>query len=309
MKLLITGGGGPAAESLWDLWKVKFDLYFADIDVDRIHPSVPRNKCLQIPRANSETFVAEIERLAIEMGIDVIISQVDEELIQLKKLESKLTGLITLSPSVEFTEMCLDKNRLGLMLQHLNISDPKTELLSNSSEFSGKVTLFKPQFGRGSRNIYLARNDLEFHCLKKYLLNQTEKFICQEYLNGKEYTVQMLSSSSGILNAIVPLVVYEKRGSTTHSNISTNMNIIQECKRVHEAFKPSGTYNIQLIHSSDDNRAYVIEINPRVSTTMCVSLKLGFDPVEIYLDESQDSEIKIPSRPLILRRYWNNVYF
>jgi carbamoyl-phosphate synthase large subunit len=243
------------------------------------------------------------------MGIEVIISQVDEELIQLKKLESKLTRLISLSPSVEFMEMCLDKNRLGLMLQHLNISDPKTQLLSNSSEFSGKEMLFKPQFGRGSRNIYVARNDLEFYCLKKYLLNQTEKFICQEYLNGKEYTVQMLSSSSGILNAIVPLAVHEKRGSTTHSNLSTNSSVIQECKRVHEAFKPGGTYNIQLIHSSDDNRAYVIEINPRVSTTMCVSLKLGFDPVEIYLDESQDSEIKIPSGPLILRRYWNNVYF
>ena len=308
MKLLITGGGGPAAEALWDLWRNKFDLYFADQDINRIHPKVPRDKCLEIPNANSDEFLSEIKLKIDLIGFEYLVSQVDEELLKIKELEHTHRSFTVISPGVDFIRLCLDKAKLGKSLTEAGINDPKTNILAHDSLYFGKSLLIKPQFGRGSRDIYLARSNSEFIAIKEYLLTQSQQFVFQELIVGQEFTVQMLANKEGKLRAIVPLLVNEKRGSTTSCEISLNQIVINECQKVHAYFNPAGTYNIQLLYSPIEEKAYVIEINPRVSTTMCLSVQLGFDPVDIFLDESTEFGIKLPTQMLKLTRYWTNVF-
>ncbi len=308
MKLLITGGGGPAAEALWDLWRNKFDLYFADQDIKRIHPKVPRDKCIVIPNANSDEFLAEIEQKIDSIGIELIVSQVDEELLKIKELELNNRRFTVISPAADFIRLCLDKAKLGNTLTEAEIHDPNTKILADDSLYSGKPLLIKPRSGRGSRDIYIARSNPEFMAIKEYLLKQLQQFVFQELIIGQEFTVQMLANKEGKLRAIVPLLVNEKRGSTTSCEISLNQFVINECKKVHAYFNPSGTYNIQLLYSPMEEKAYVIEINPRVSTTMCLSVQLGYDPVDIFLDKSTEFEFELPTQILKLNRYWTNVF-
>lgn len=308
MKLLITGGGGPATESLWKLWNKKFDLFFADQDITKIHPSVPRNKCIEVPNAQSNDFSIKIERALNLYAIEIVISQVDEELVQLKYLEKLHPNLMIVSPEIEFLNLCLNKEKLGRSLESNNLSDPRTKKLDETSIYPGIETIFKPIFGRGSRDIFRVRNSIEFARIKDYLLVQEQEFIYQDLILGDEYTVQMICSRSGALNAIVPLIVNEKRGSTTNCKVSNNESVIDMCKKIHETYKPAGTYNIQLIYSNTLKKPFVIEINPRVSTTMCLALNLGFDPVEIYSMKEHTSEVKIPTENITLRRYWVNEF-
>ena len=308
MKLLITGGGGPAAEALWDLWRNKFDLYFADQDINRIHPKVPRDKCLEIPNANSAEFLSAFERMVDLVGFECIVSQVDEELLKIKDLELTHRDFTVISPSADFIRLCLDKAKLGKSLTKAGINDPRTQILTPDSIYFGMPLLIKPQFGRGSRDIFVAKSNPEFIAIKKYLLTQNQQFVFQELILGQEYTVQMLANRKGKLRAIVPLLVNEKRGSTTSCEVSLNQIVINECQKVHACFKPAGTYNIQLLYSPIEEKAHIIEINPRVSTTMCLSVQLGFDPVDIFLNESTDFEIELPTQILKLNRYWTNEF-
>ncbi len=308
MKLLITGGGGPAAEALWDLWRHKFDLYFADQDINRIHPKVPRTKCIEIPNANTDEFLSELKQQIDSNGFEYVVSQVDEELLKIKELELTHRTFTVISPGVDFIRLCLDKAKLGTSLAEAGINDPKTNVLSRDSLYMGQSLLIKPLSGRGSRDIYLARSKPEFIAIKEYLLAQSQQFVFQELIIGQEFTVQMLANKEGKLRAIIPLLVNEKRGSTTSCEIFLNQIVINECQKVHEYFNPSGTYNIQLLYSPIEKKAYVIEINPRVSTTMCFSVQLGFDPVDIFLEESTDLDVKLPTQMLKLNRYWTNVF-
>ena len=308
MKLLITGGGGPAAEALWDLWRHKFDLYFADQDINRIHPKVPRTKCLEIPNANKDEFLSELKQKIDSNGFEYVVSQVDEELLKIKELELTHSSFTVISPSADFIRLCLDKAKLGKSMTEAGINDPRTQTLTPDSIYFGMPLLIKPQFGRGSRDIFVAQSNPEFIAIKEYLLTQSQQFVFQELILGQEYTVQMLANRKGKLRAIVPLLVNEKRGSTTSCEVSLNQIVINECQKVHANFKPAGTYNIKLIYSPIEEKAHVIEINPRVSTTMCISVQLGFDPVDIFLNESADIEIRLPTRTLKLNRYWMNEF-
>ena len=308
MKLLLTGGGGPAADALWELWRNKYDIYFADQNVNRIHPRIPREKCLEIPNANTVGFLSKLQSKIDLLGIDYVVSQVDEELIEIYKLEQTCGGFTFISPGIEFIKVCLDKAMLGGILSEAGINDPGTNLLTSHSQYSDTPLIIKPQFGRGSRDIHVAKSSTEFMAIKNYLLQQSQQFVAQKLILGQEFTVQMLANRQGILRAVVPLLVNEKRGSTTSCEVDLNQIVIDECLKVHKLFGTPGTYNIQLIYSPNEEKAFVIEINPRVSTTMCLSLHLGFDPVEIFLENSTNLELNLPTKALKLNRFWTNIF-
>jgi carbamoyl-phosphate synthase large subunit len=146
----------------------------------------------------------------------------------------------------------------------------------------------------------------EFDALKNYLLTQEEIFITQQKIQGDEYSVQVLANSNGILKGITPILIKGKRGSTTSGVVSNNREVIKACLDFHQVFKTSGTYNIQLMLKGA--QAYIFEVNPRVSTTMCVSLFGGSDPVDIYLDSGTEENIKYVSEGTKLQRHWNHTF-
>jgi carbamoyl-phosphate synthase large subunit len=50
------------------------------------------------------------------------------------------------------------------------------------------------------------------------------------------------------------------------------------------------------------------EINPRISTTFCLGVAAGIDPVDIYLGDCVNETTLAPFQEgMELRRYWQNV--
>jgi carbamoyl-phosphate synthase large subunit len=308
MKILITGAGGPATDSLWRHWGTKHEIYFADMDIRKIHPCIPEFRRRIVPTALNELFLSEIKRLINELDIDLIISQVDEELVALKGLEKSNSKLRVMSPGIDFIETCLDKLQLGNQLSKLGLSEPNTRALVQSLAFGEGPVIAKPISGRGSKDIYFAHNKDQFEGLKGYLLSREENFVVQDLIDGVEFTIQMISDDAGNLSAIVPLQVLEKRGSTTQCQLNIDPVVLSTCKQIHEIYRPSGTYNIQLILDQAKYLAYVIEINPRVSTTMCFALELGIDPIDIFCNITSNGFVQIPQEGMRLDRFWENLF-
>lgn len=306
MRILLTGAGGPSTEAVLKLWSPKHELFFADAKIDSITPQVSIDKRLFVPYAKHKQFLQSIIDLTTKLQIDILISQVDEELPLLAGNKERFNPTLLLVPDENFINLFLDKLQSGIKMNENRILEPGTKVLNNESKFEGLPVIFKPCFGRGSRSIFSVETQKEFDALKNYLLTQEEIFITQQKIKGDEYSVQVLANSNGILKGITPILIKGKRGSTTSGVVSNNREVIKACLDFHQVFKTSGTYNIQLMLKGD--QAYIFEVNPRVSTTMCVSLFGGSDPVDIYLDSSTEENIKYLSEGTKLQRHWNHTF-
>lgn len=305
MKVLITGAGGPGCEALARQWK-SHDLYFADIDVERVHPSIASERKFEIPNGKDPLFTGAIIALVKKLSIEIIISQVDEELEKLNQVQQLLEGVKLISPAPDFVSVCNDKAKLGKVLNIQGIAEPNTERLSELTQKRPNDMILKPRFGRGSRGLFYCRKGNDFEGLKNYLLSCGVPYVIQNEIQGVEYTVQVIANKLGKIKAVVPVRVFEKRGSTTRCQIELNEVVIETTKKIHETFLPQGTYNIQYIYDSMTKTCLVIEINPRVSTTLCLAVESGIDPIELFSDESRS--FVVPSREIRLNRYWINEF-
>ena len=70
-----------------------------------------------------------------------------------------------------------------------------------------------------------------------------------------------------------------------------------------EIFCPEGIFNVQLIENQN-GELYIFEVNPRISTTACLAVHLGCDPIKNYFDNSDNTRITLPE--VKLTRTWHN---
>jgi len=306
LKVLLTGAGGPSTQALWSMWEGKHQMFFADAEIERIFPKIPKSRKILLPLANDKNFFESIIELTKKYKFDILISQVDEELLVLANNRDLFTETILIIPQATFVETFLDKLKSGKEMRAREIKEPFTRKLQNDSEFEGMPIIFKPRFGRGSRDIFFAESKDEFNSAKSYLLTKETEFVFQDKISGTEYSVQMIANALGDLKAIVPLLIKEKRGSTTNGVTNNDKTVIKACQLFHDNFKASGTYNIQIMLS--DNQPYIFEVNPRVSTTMCVSLYGGFDPIDIYTQQLTETTVSYIKNGIKIERHWENTF-
>ena len=136
--------------------------------------------------------------------------------------------------------------------------------------------------------------------------DKAESWIVQEKIIGDEYTVQVIAGPGSEIIAILPIKVIEKRGSTISAIMVEDQSVIQYCSRIHDAFQPNGSYNIQLVKASS-GEVVAFEINPRISTTMVMAIAAGIDPFEPFLKKGEltGSTVRVPT--VHLHRHWVNV--
>lgn len=305
-KLLFTGGGGAGSEAIYRLWHDKYDLHFADASLDAISTVIPAERRHEIPLALTPGFTEAVMALARRLKADVLIPTVDEELPLLAAAFADEKDIVLLLPSLAFVTAMLDKLVCMETLAKLGVPAPKTVTLDNAGDIS-LPCFAKPRKGRGSRGIFVLRRAEQLEALPVLTDHPAEDILIQPLLKGEEYTVMMAADRAGHLRAIVPVIVKSKRGVTIRGATVKDEQVIAFCQRLHQALRPSGCYNIQLMKQSDGT-IMPFEVNPRISTTFCVAVAAGIDPVNLYLGDGVGEAALAPFQEgLELRRYWQNV--
>jgi len=146
-------------------------------------------------------------------------------------------------------------------------------------------------------------SEAEIEAYKVLYKANLDDIIAQELKTGVEYTVLVAADQNGKLKAVVPVKIGLKRGITIRAETEVNEAVIDYSKRFHEQFRPTGIYNIQCI-LTPENEVYPFEINPRVSTTFCLSVAAGFDPFSD--DPENEKTIFLPRVRYSLKRNWFN---
>jgi carbamoyl-phosphate synthase large subunit len=301
--ILFTGGGGAGTESLWRSLSNKYDIFFADASKENIDDLIPAANKIEIPLANDPRFLVELEKIIFDKKIDILVPGVDEELATIAKNRKQLKVKILL-PDLEFIECMLDKLLCIQSMKGKGLVVPRTVLAENAYDI-GFPQIIKPRSGRGSRGVAIVRTIEEVLAYKIFFRVKKESVISQELAKGTEYTVLIAADMQANLKAIVPVKIIQKKGITIRAVTEFENNIIEYCKSFQTKFKTTGIYNLQCI-LTDTGQVIPFEVNPRISTTFCLSIAAGFDPFNTLFEKCSQNEVFYPEKTLTLKRNWHN---
>ncbi len=302
-RILFTGGGGAGNEAIFRLLGSRYDLHFADADQDNIDNTIPLDRRHEIPLARAEGFSDRVSQLCQTLKIDLLVPGVDEELLAMAEL-SRGNAFEVLVPEHFYVETMLDKFLTAKALLRAGLPAPQT-VTADSDGSVGFPCMAKPRQGRGSRGVQRLESAAQCEAYLTLSGLPASEIIRQELLIGQEYTVLMAADRSARLHAIVPVKVSIKRGITILAETERSAQIIAACQTIHKALPARGLYNIQCM-ALPDGRVMVFEINPRISTTFCLAVAAGIDPLAIYLDNKAPDATLKTFEITRLRRHWRN---
>jgi len=311
MKIGVTGVGGAAGVVVSKYLK-REGFYIVGMDADRL--SAGFKFCdvfYTIPLATDSSFIDKLSTICKKESIDILIPTVDEELLPIaenKSLFEDIHVTVIISEANVIKDV-LDKYECYKKLKKINIPVPKTWLLkevdTNSLEYPVVV---KPRKGRGSRGVFICenQNDLE------YALKKLKNPIIQEYICGKEYTIDTLSDFSGKPIVVIPRERIEIKGGVSWKGRTVkNENIVSIAMKLLKELKFYGPTCIQAIVGSD-NTPKIIEINPRFGGTTSLTIESGVNTpllaIKLALGQTIEEQ-ELIYKPKYIARYFEDVFF
>lgn len=229
-----------------------------------------------LPRINEDNYIDEIIKVCKREDIRLVIPTIDTDLLLLSEERDRIeseSGAVVLIASTEVISICRDKINTQKFLEENGFKIPKMyskeELDSGGLEFP---LFIKPKSGSSSINTFKV-NNLEELATYRSLIKEP---IVQDFLEGKEFTVDVFLDFDGNLITVVPrLRMATRSGEISKGKIIKDREIIEDIKRLVEVLKPIGHITVQLMKTNKGIE--YIEINPRFGGGAPMSIQSGAD--------------------------------
>ncbi|WP_113840520.1 ATP-grasp domain-containing protein [Blastococcus sp. TF02A-26] len=289
--VIVTGAGGPAGIAVVRrLIALGHRVVAVDADPTATGAALA-TVGLTVPRADHPHFVDALVAVATAQGADALIPTVAEELPALSAGADRLAaaGVATWLADPAAVAVCCDKAAFARTLRAAGVPHPPTtDTTSALVEVPGPWVV-KPRAGRGSRGVRLLdrRSEVvEALCTDPSLVAQTR-------LHGREFTADTLVSRTGEILTVVPRWREEtKAGISVKGTTFDSEAVTDVVVGALEAVGLTGPANVQGFVAPDGDAA-VVEINPRFSGGLPLTLAAGADVVSAYL-----TGIREPDRQL-----------
>ena len=290
--IAVTGAGGPAGVAvIRRLTAAGYQVLALDADPTAVGLRLASRHAV-IPRADDAYYAAALIKIAAAEGATALISTVAEELTALTLAAPDLAeaGIATWLPSVEAAERCNDKLAFAAALHAAGVAHPDT-----AATFADTVAnvpgpwVIKPARGRGSRDVVLADTLADLDAA----FQTVPHAMAQTRIEGQEFTADTLVDRDGSVAVVVPRWREEtKAGISTKGSTFTHATVTDTVKAAVAAVGLTGPACVQGFLSPDGS-VTIIEINPRFSGGLPLTLASGADVVTAYL-----GGILNPGRPL-----------
>ena len=217
-------------------------------------------------------------------------------------------GVEILVSNPDVIKICTDKYLFHQFLVQNGFPTPTTFLPRQVVYSSMNYPLIvKPRFGSGSRSTFIVKNQGEL----EFFLNYVPEPIVQELLEGKEYTVDLLSDFAGNVITVVPRERISIFGGESFKGKTVkDYRIIDSAKKLAEKLGSIGHITIQCI--VDGEVAKFIEVNPRFGGGATLGIAGGaFTPLlilKLLLGEKVEPMIGKFTEDLIMLRYTKDIF-
>ncbi len=248
------------------------NIRVVSVDFDKLAPGLYlSDKGYVAPAFGDKKFISALEKIIRKEKINLIMPALDTVLLKFSELRQffKEKGADVIVSSRETIEITRDKWKTYNKLKNV-IFLPKSFINKDDIDI-GFPLFIKPRGGSGSENAYRVdtKEELDFYYKK------IKDPIIQEYLKGREYTIDCLANKE---NKLVLTICRErietKAGISTKGKIVRNKKIEEIAGRISEALEFYGPFFFQ---AKEDGKGILrlTEINARISGTMSFSSFAG----------------------------------
>ena len=307
--LIAPAGSGMAITAIKSLM-LDSDIEIIVADSNHLAPSMNMGlKSYTIPTIEDERFFPVLEQIIESESIDILIPCLDPFLIPVANNRERLEALgvkVMISP-VESIKLSRDKWEMYKKLKG-KIPLPESWIDIKSVQSKNYPLFIKPRDGSGSIDAYRIENSEEL----EFYFGRIKHPIIQEYLPGREYTVDCLTDLDGKLIVVSPRErIKTKAGICTISKTVKNPALEDISMKITEKVYITGPFFFQA-KEDKNGTPKVTELNIRLAGTMILTTKAGANipliATKILLGEKVDKSPEV-KEGFYLSRFWEEVYF
>ena len=262
--------------------KLNIESKIIGVDIDNLAPALYFcDERVIVPRINDDNYLSSLLDACEKYDVKLIIPTIDTELLKISeniKLFEDKKIMVNVS-SNEVIKICRNKKNTQKWLDDNHFLAPRMISDEDINNKNYQFPLFiKPLDGSSSINAFKVENEKELMFFKDYVPNP----IIQEMVKGEEYTIDVFCDFDSNPITIVPRKrIAVRAGEIQKGIICKNREIIDYMKKVVNALKPRGHITIQCI--KDNEKIYILEINPRFGGGAPMSIDAGADsPLHLY---------------------------
>ena len=241
---------------------------------------------------DSSEYLSFWQQTIAHFNIDIILPGIENDVIFLNRPECKDLRFPSLINSPETLSIGLDKYVLSSFTNEHNLLSIPTALTSNNEFVQNLIDnqtrcIVKPRKSNGSRGIYKFNSgDQLYLFLQEIPQNELDNLIVQPHIgsDSQEFTASIFGFGDGRYQGpIVFRRLLAKDGYTKYVQTVVPPNdITNSIQKIASVCKPVGPTNFQ--YRALNDRYYLMEINPRFSSTTSLKAAFGFDETIMSLD-------------------------
>lgn len=308
--VLVTGVGGASGIGAVRALQETTDHELVGVDMDSDAAGLYlADAGRPIPPASDSEWGPVMRDIIDDWGVDVVVPTVDEELSELSSLPDDVPAV---APRREVVDLALDKYATSERLSAAGHSVPRTWLASEAETIPEDAypLIRKPRRGRGSRGIQRVETPADLDDALAATNRPAPDVLLQEFVAGTEYTTSVVSTVDERLLSVVPKEAMEKQGSTVKGVTRDQQRVRAACRELFETLSPRGPVNVQQI-VDEDGQPHTIEINPRFSSTACLTVRAGVNELDLLIRDALGE--RVAPHPeyeseVYLLRYDNHVF-
>lgn len=232
-----------------------------------------------VPRVNDPGYVPALLALCKRHRIRLVVPLIDTELPLLAEWRERFAeeGVTVLVSSPEVNRICCDKRNTAAFFAKVGVSTPP--LLDAKGVLAGEVEadfplLLKPAAGSSSVGVTKIFTLEELAFFSRYVPDA----IVQPFVEGEEYTLDVLVDFAGAVRSVVPRRrIATRAGEISKGRTVKDERLIAAGRRVVEALPGAvGCITVQCFLKEDGEISF-IEINPRFGGGIPLSIAAGAD--------------------------------
>src|SRR5262245_27221345 len=244
-------------------------------DVNPLSPAVyEADRAYRVPMADHPSYLDDVLTIAMGERVNLVVPTIDDELPLFSEACARFMAAgirVAVSPFTT-TTLCNDKYETCRTLSARGVAAAASYLPSTLPVAPAFPLFVKPRLGRGGVGAFPVRSAKELEFFLGYISDP----IVQEYLDGPEFTIDMLCDFFGRPLAIVPRERVVIRAGVIDRGRTVNDPALIELARDCAAALPFvGAVNIQC--RVVNGRPVVFEINPRFSGGIPLTIEAGAD--------------------------------
>jgi carbamoyl-phosphate synthase large subunit len=256
---------------------LKLQAKFFGTDTTNLSPALQLcDQKFLVKPINDAGYISQMLSIVEKNKVKLLVPTIDTDLKILAQNQWKFTelGCRVLVSSEEVIDICRDKRQTYRFLIKNGFDSPITMTAGAALSKSGLTwpCILKPWDGSAGKDIILVknRNELAFYAGK------IKNAICQEYIEGQEYTCDVYVDFEKKVRCVVPRKRLEVRaGEVSKSQIEKNPNMMNQATKLVEILGAGpGVITLQLFLTKKHKLIFT-EINPRFGGGAPLSIKAG----------------------------------